>query len=77
MRQNLCVFSLYCNPDLDDLIFYCLLASMAAMQTGGYNLCLLVERGQASLVRLCQGRLIFLAFRYAIISSFLCRVEFT
>ena len=24
MRQNLNVFSLYCNPDLDDRIFYCL-----------------------------------------------------
>ena len=33
MRQNLYVFSLYCNPDLDDRIFYFLLASMAAMQT--------------------------------------------
>ena len=26
------MFSLYCNPDLDDRIFYCLLASMAAVQ---------------------------------------------
>ena len=32
MRQNLYVFSLYHNPDLDDQIFYCLLASMAAVQ---------------------------------------------
>ena len=32
MRQNLYVFSLYCNPDLDDRIFYCLLTSMAATQ---------------------------------------------
>ena len=32
MRQNLYVFSLYRNPDLDDLIFDCLLASMAAVQ---------------------------------------------
>ena len=24
--------SLYCNPDLDDRIFHCLLASMAAVQ---------------------------------------------
>ena len=31
MRQNLYVFSLYCNPDLDDLIFDCLLASIAAV----------------------------------------------
>ena len=31
-RQNLYVYSLYRNPDLDDLIFYCLLASMAAVQ---------------------------------------------
>ena len=30
MRQNLYVYSLYHNPDLDDRIFYCLLASMAA-----------------------------------------------
>ena len=26
------MFSLYCNPDLDDRIFDCLLALMAAMQ---------------------------------------------
>ena len=32
VRQNLYVYSLYRNPDLDDLIFYCLLASMAAVQ---------------------------------------------
>ena len=32
VRQNLFVFSLYGNPDLDDRIFYCLLASMAAVQ---------------------------------------------
>ena len=31
-RQNLYVFSLYCNPDLDDRIFDCLLTSMAAVQ---------------------------------------------
>ena len=31
-RQNLYVFSLYRNPDLDDRIFDCLLTSMAAMQ---------------------------------------------
>ena len=31
-RQNLYVYSLYRNPDLDDRIFHCLLASMAAMQ---------------------------------------------
>ena len=29
--QNLFVFSLYPNPDLDDLIFHCLQASMAAV----------------------------------------------
>ena len=29
VRQNLHVHSLYLNPDLDDLIFDCLLASMA------------------------------------------------
>ena len=32
VRQNLYVFSLYFNPHLDDLIFDCLLASMAAVQ---------------------------------------------
>ena len=31
-RQNLYVFSLYHNPDLDDCIFHCLLESMAAVQ---------------------------------------------
>ena len=30
--QNLFVFGLYRNPDLDDRIFDCLLSSMAAMQ---------------------------------------------
>ena len=32
MRLKLCVFSLYCNPDLDDLIFECLLTSIAVRQ---------------------------------------------
>ena len=32
VRQNTNVFSLQCNPDLDDRIFHCLLASMAAVQ---------------------------------------------
>ena len=32
VRENLDEFSLYRNPDLDDRIFYCLLASMAAVQ---------------------------------------------
>ena len=32
MRQNLYVFSLYRNPDLDDRIFDCLLASLTAVQ---------------------------------------------
>ena len=31
-RQNLHVFCLYLNPDLDDRIFDCLLTSMADMQ---------------------------------------------
>ena len=31
VRQNLYVFSLYRNPDLDDRVFDCLLASMAAV----------------------------------------------
>ena len=33
VRQNLYVFSLYSNPDLDNRIFDCLLASMAAVLT--------------------------------------------
>ena len=32
VRQNLYEFSLYCNPDLDDRSFDCLLTSMAAVQ---------------------------------------------
>ena len=32
VRQNLYVYNLYRNPDLDDRIFDCLLASMAAVQ---------------------------------------------
>ena len=32
VRQNLYVYSLYRNPDLDDRIFDCLLASMAVVQ---------------------------------------------
>ena len=32
VRQNLYVFSIYCNPDQDDRIFDCLLASMTAVQ---------------------------------------------
>ena len=32
VRQNLYVYSLCCNSVLDDRIFDCLLASMAAMQ---------------------------------------------
>ena len=27
-RWNFCVFHFFCNPDLDDLIYYCLLASL-------------------------------------------------
>ena len=32
VRQNICVFSLYRNPDLDDRIFDGLIASMAGVQ---------------------------------------------
>ena len=32
-RQNFYMFSLYCNSDLDDQIYDCLLTAMAAMQT--------------------------------------------
>ena len=35
VRQNLYVFSVYRNPDLDDLIFDCLLTSIADVQTEG------------------------------------------
>ena len=31
-RQNFYMFSLYCNPDLDDRIYECLLTAMAAVQ---------------------------------------------
>ena len=34
VRQNIYVYSLYLNHDLDDRIFDCLLASMAAVQAG-------------------------------------------
>ena len=36
-RQNLCVFSLYRNPDLDDRVFDGLIASMAGVQAE--NIC--------------------------------------
>ena len=39
-RQNLCVFSLYRNPDLDDWIFDSLLTSMAAVQAENVRACL-------------------------------------
>ena len=32
VRENLYVFSLYCNPDLDDRIFDCILTATAAVQ---------------------------------------------
>ena len=32
VRQNFYVFSLYCNPDLDNSSFHCLLTSMAVGQ---------------------------------------------
>ena len=32
VRDRTYVFTLYCNPDLDDWIFDCLLTSMAAVQ---------------------------------------------
>ena len=32
MRQNLYVLSFYSNPEIDNRFFYCLLASMAAVQ---------------------------------------------
>ena len=42
-RQNLYVFSLYRNPDLDDLIFDCLLTSMAAVQAENVRASFLFE----------------------------------
>ena len=41
VRQNHHVLNLYRNPDLDDRIFYCLLASMAAMQAEDGRACFL------------------------------------
>ena len=41
VRQNLYVFSLYLNPDLDDPIFDCLLASMAVVQVELFCLCVI------------------------------------
>ena len=41
VRQNLYVFSLYRNPDLDDRIFDCLLTSMAAVQSANVRASLL------------------------------------
>ena len=32
VRQNFYVFSIYCNPDLDVQIFYCLQTSTTAVQ---------------------------------------------
>ena len=32
MRQNIYVYSIYLNPDLDDWVFDCVLASMAALR---------------------------------------------
>ena len=43
MRQNLYIFSLYCNPDLDNQIFYSLLASVAAVQAEHVRASLLFE----------------------------------
>ena len=37
VKQNLYVYSLYRNPDLDDRIFDCLLASMAAVQAEDFR----------------------------------------
>ena len=45
MRQNLYVFCLYSNPDLDDCIFDCLVASMAAVEA---------EYVRASLLFVCD-----------------------
>ena len=39
VRQILYVYSLFRNPDLDDRIFYCLLASMAAVQAEDARAC--------------------------------------
>ena len=41
VRQNLYVYSLYRNPDLDDRIFDCLPSSMAVMQAADTHLKLL------------------------------------
>ena len=36
VRQNLHVYSIYRNPDLDNQIFYCLLASLALLRTSSF-----------------------------------------
>ena len=45
VRQNLHVYSLYRNPDLDDRIFDCLVASMAAVQGEDVRAISLVQYG--------------------------------
>ena len=36
-KQNICVFSLYSNPNLYDHIFNCLLTSMATVQSEPFS----------------------------------------
>ena len=49
-RQNLHVYSLYRNPDLDDRIFDCLVASMAAVQGEDVRAISLVQYGNCLIV---------------------------
>ena len=41
VRQNIYVYSLYRNPEIDDRVFDCLLASMAAVQAEDVRACFL------------------------------------
>ena len=51
VRQTLYVFSLYRNPDLDDLIFDCLLTSMAAVQAEDVRGSFLFVGGLMAIIR--------------------------
>ena len=53
VRQNLDVFCLYRNQDLDDRIFDCLLASMAAMQTEDIRASFLFMGDLNEIIRSC------------------------
>ena len=78
VRQNLYEYSLYCKPDLDDPIFHCLLASMAAVQAEDVRASFLFVGDLHGHLQddWCQGRLIFVPFLYASFPSFSCCLDF-